>query len=72
MFCHEVFFRIHLPLSYEVYNRLIIDSLGFMVVDTIKKHLLGFTQFNTILTLAVSSYLTFWVRRESPRWIVLT
>ena len=31
--CHEVFFRMNLPLALEVYNRLFIDSLGFNTVD---------------------------------------
>ena len=52
IFCHEVFFRMYLPLALEVHNRLIIDSLGFMVVDKIRKHLLGVTQLN-ILTVAL-------------------
>ena len=42
----------YLPLALEVHNRLIIDSLGFMVVDKIRKHLLGLTQLN-ILTAAL-------------------
>ena len=42
--CHEVFFRMYLSLVLEVYNRLFIDSLGFMVVDKIKKYQLGLTQ----------------------------
>ena len=28
-------FRMYLPLALEVYNRLFIDRLGFMVVDKI-------------------------------------
>ena len=36
----------YLPLALEEYN---IDSLGFMAVDKIKKHLLGLTQ-SKILT----------------------
>ena len=43
-FCQEVFFSMYLPLVWEVYNRLFIDSLGVMVVFQIKKHLLGLTQ----------------------------
>ena len=43
IFCHEVFFRMYLPLALEMYNRLFI--LGFMAVDK-------------ILTLAISSHLT--------------
>ena len=31
--CNEVFIRMYLPLALEVYNRLFIDSLDFMVVD---------------------------------------
>ena len=41
MFCHEAFFRMYLPLALEVYNRLFIESLGVLVVNEIKKHLLG-------------------------------
>ena len=44
MFCHEVFFRMYIPLDLEAYNRVFIDSVGFMVIDKIKKHLLGLTQ----------------------------
>ena len=55
IFVHEVFVRMYSPLALEVYNRLI--SLGFMVVDGIKKHLLGLTESN-ILTLGISSHLT--------------
>ena len=44
VFCHEVFFITYLLLALEVYNKLFIDSLGIMVVDTIKRHPLGFTQ----------------------------
>ena len=40
-FCHEVFYRMYVPLALEVYNRPFIDNLGFMAVDKIKKHLLG-------------------------------
>ena len=31
----------YLPVALEVYNRLFIDSSGFMAVDEIKKRLLG-------------------------------
>ena len=41
IFCHKVFFRMFVPLALEVYNRLFIDSLGFRLVDNIKKHLLS-------------------------------
>ena len=34
----------YLPLVLEVCNRLLIDCVGLISVDTIKKHLLGFTQ----------------------------
>ena len=44
MFRPEVFFRVYLPLPFEVFNRLLIYSLGYMAVDRIKKHLLGLTQ----------------------------
>ena len=44
----------YLPLDLEVYHRLFIDSLGFMAVDRIKKHLLGFTESK--LTAAVSIF----------------
>ena len=40
-FCHEVFFRMYLPLALKVYDRLPIDSLGFMVAGRIKNHLSG-------------------------------
>ena len=36
----------YLPLALEVYNRLFIDSLGFMSVYTIKKHLFQLIQLN--------------------------
>ena len=39
IFCHEVFFRMYLPLALEVYNRLSIDNLGFMAEDKIKGEL---------------------------------
>ena len=39
IYFHEAFFRMHLPLALEVYNGLFIDSLGFMAVDSIEKHL---------------------------------
>ena len=29
-YCHEVLFRMYLPLALEVHNRLFIDSLGFI------------------------------------------
>ena len=48
--CHAVFFRMYLPLALEVYNRLFINSLGFMVVDKVKTHLLRLTQ--SILTVS--------------------
>ena len=57
IFCQEVFFRMHLPLSMEVYNILSIDSLDFMVVDDTMKHLLGLTQPN-IQPVALISALT--------------
>ena len=41
MFCHEVFLRMYLPLTLEVYSIPLFDSLGFMPVDEIKKHLFG-------------------------------
>ena len=34
----------YLPLTLEVYDRLFINSLGFMVVDEIRKHQLGLTR----------------------------
>ena len=37
--CHDVFFRMYLPLALEEYSRLFVDSLGFMAVDKVKKHL---------------------------------
>ena len=42
-FCHEVSFRMYLPLALEVCTRLFIDNLGFMAVDEITKKLLGLT-----------------------------
>ena len=47
----------YLPLALEVCNRLLDGSLGFMVVDKIKKHLSGLNQSN-ILTAALMSALT--------------
>ena len=44
IFCREVFSGMYFPLALEVYNRFLIDSFGFMVLDETKKHLLGFTQ----------------------------
>ena len=41
VFSNEVFFRMYLPLALEVYNRLFIDSLGFMAVERIKIHVSG-------------------------------
>ena len=41
IFCQEVFFRMYLLLALEL---LLIASLGFIVVDEIKKHVFGFTQ----------------------------
>ena len=35
IFCHEVVFRIDLPLALDVYIRLFIDSFDFMAVDKI-------------------------------------
>ena len=35
-------------MSLEVYNKLFIDSLEFMEVVKIKKHLFGLTQSNTL------------------------
>ena len=60
-FCHEVFFRMYLPLALEVYNMLFVDSLkGFMAVNEFKKYLLG--RFQTdVLTFALISGLTLWV-----------
>ena len=49
MFCHGVFFIMHLPLDMRVYNWMFIDSLGCMTVDRIKKSLLRLT--HTIYTL---------------------
>ena len=40
IFCHEVFFRMYLPLASDVHNKLFIDMLSFIVVVKIKKHLL--------------------------------
>ena len=34
----------YLSLVLEMYNSMLIASLGFIVVDEIKKHLLGLTQ----------------------------
>ena len=45
-FCHKVFFGMYLPLALKVYNEISIGSSGFMVVDTIKEHLLGLSQSN--------------------------
>ena len=55
--CHEVFFRMYLPLALEVYNQSFIGSLSLMAVGKFKKHLLGLTKSN-ILTLALISALT--------------
>ena len=63
IFCHEVFFRMYLPLDLEMYNILFIDSLGFMEGDKIKKHLFGLTQ-SKILTLALMSALALRIRAE--------
>ena len=41
-----VFFRMYLSPAFEVFNRLFNDNLGFMGVERIEKHLLGFTQSN--------------------------
>ena len=51
IFSHvKYFFRLDLTLAMEVYNKLLfIDSLGFMAVDTIKKHLLGLNQSNILI-----------------------
>ena len=49
MFCHEAFFRTYLPLALDVYNRLFIESLGVLVVNEIRKHLLGSPNQNTHL-----------------------
>ena len=40
----KYFFRMYLLLALKVYSRMLIDSLCFMGVDKIKKHLLGFIQ----------------------------
>ena len=54
-----------------IYNGLFVDSLGFVAVDKIKKHLLGFTQSN-ILTLALISAITLLVWAEcSPLQVFL-
>ena len=42
----SIFFRMYLALALEVYNRLFINTFGFMVVDKIKKHMLGLAQPN--------------------------
>ena len=39
--CHEVFFKSYSPLGTGVNRRLFIGCLGFMTVNTIKKHLSG-------------------------------
>ena len=57
-FPNEVSFRMYLPLDMEVNKGLLIDYLGFMVVDTIKKHLLEPTLSN-ILTLTINSLLKY-------------
>ena len=61
-FCHEVFFRMYLPLALKVYDRLPIDSLGFMVAGRIKNHLSGL--IHQILTLAFISALTLQIQVE--------
>ena len=53
--CHKVFSRRYLPLCLEVYRRLLINSLGFMVVDEIEKHLLIWAHSVQILPSAISS-----------------
>ena len=54
---HEVFFKMNLPLALDVYNKMFIDSLGFVVVDKSRKYLLGLTHSKK-LTLALISDLT--------------
>ena len=51
-FCHEVFFQnVGLITSgFGGVNRLFIDCLGFMAVDTIKKHRLGLTELNKLIS----------------------
>ena len=44
MFCYKVLFRMYLSVALVEYNRLFIDRFGFLVVNRIKKHLLGLTQ----------------------------
>ena len=48
MFCHEVFFRMTLHLDLDIFNWLFIDSLGFMAVDRIKKHLHTFWESDSL------------------------
>ena len=43
-FAMKYFFGMYSPLALDVYNRLFVDSLGLMAVDTTKKHMLGLTQ----------------------------
>ena len=51
IFGHEVFFRMYLPLALQVYTRLFIDSLGFIVVrDT---YWGSFSQIDTLALIAV-------------------
>ena len=44
IFCPKVLFRMYLSRALEVNNRSLFDSLGFMVVDKIKKPLLRIAQ----------------------------
>ena len=62
--CHEVFFRMYLPLAFKVYKMLSIDSIGFVVVDIIKKRPLVFTESNTQLGVHFSPHPTGLVRTE--------
>ena len=57
-FAKKYFFRMHLPLSIEVYNILFINSLDFMVVHETKKHLFWAHSLKYILTVALISALT--------------
>ena len=64
-FCNEVFFRMYFPLALEVYNRLFIESLGFMAVDIIEKYLLGLAQLSNLNKAPMSAPETLYHRDDS-------
>ena len=76
----SIFFRRYLPLALEVYNGLLIDSLGVMAVGEIRKPLFGLTRDMCICLWAnlvniLTSFLpspSWFMEKWGLRWVYLT